>query len=137
MTTKYNNKKVEAYGVLFDSYAELRFYEKLITLKKERRIRDFKFQVPLLILQSFQHNGKKVQKMEYIADFLVEDFDGQEIIIDIKTKLTDTQLFRNKIKTLLFFNPQYNVWVVYSKGSQHKKIFSVKVLYGSKQNRII
>lgn len=137
MSTKYNNKKVEANGIFFDSYAELRFYERLISLKKAGRIRNFKFQVPLLVLQGFQHNGKKVQKMQYVADFVVEDLDGQEIIIDIKTRLTDTQLFRNKIKTLLFFNPQYNVWIVYAKGSQHKKVFSVKVLYGSKQNRII
>lgn len=137
MATKYRNQKVEAYGIMFDSYAELRFYEKLLILKEKGHIQDFKFQVSLLVLHGFQHNGKKVQKMEYIADFVVEDNTGQEIIIDIKTKLTDTQLFRNKIKTLLFFNPKYNVWIVYAKGSQHNKIFSIKSLYGSIKNTII
>lgn len=133
---KYKNKKVSAYNLEFDSYAELRFYEKLVDLKERGLIKDFRFQVSFLVLQGFQHKSKKVRKMDYLSDFVVEDLDGEEIIIDIKTDFTDTQLFRNKIKTLLFFNPNYNFWIVYAKGSQHHKTFTVKELYGSKKNNI-
>ena len=82
--SKYNNKKVEADGFIFDSKAELLYYHKLKTLQENELILFFRLQPRYMLQESFKKNGKNHRKIEYVADFEVHHLNGSIEVIDIK-----------------------------------------------------
>ena len=89
--TKYDNKKTEVDGILFDSRGEAARYLELCTLERARQISDLELQVtfPLVV------NGMRVCK--YVADFVYRE-DGAVVVEDFKGMRTP--LYRLKAKLM-------------------------------------
>jgi len=71
------------------SKKEADYYAKLQNLLDRGEIAGFKFQVP------FQLEGCK-----YIADFVIEDTDGTERVVDVKGYAGDTPLSKQKLRQM-------------------------------------
>lgn len=89
--SKYNNKKIMAYGRIWDSETELSFYEHIILLHGESGV----IIQPVFTLQpEFTKSGKKRKAITYIADFevngVVYDVKGfLDHVFPIKRKMFD------------------------------------------------
>ena len=100
--SKYQNKKVEVDGILFDSKKEARVYGELKLLRAAGEIQDFKRQVNYELIPSQYDvvDGKKkcVEKpVSYRADFVVEHLDGETAIIDCKGMRTPVYIIKRKL----------------------------------------
>lgn len=96
--TKYNSKKVELDGYVFDSQIEARYYQQLKWLQKHKEILFFRLQPKYLLQEAFKKNGRTYRKIEYIADFEIHHLDGTIEVVDVKGM--ETEAF--KIKKKLF-----------------------------------
>lgn len=93
---KYNNQKVEIDGYTFDSKMEAEYYSQLKLRKKARDIKGFKLQPRYLLQEGFSKNGKRYNKIEYVADFEIIHNDGTIEVVDVKG--VKTQVFNLKRK---------------------------------------
>ena len=100
--TKYNNKKTEIDGIVFDSRDESLYYQALKNMKDKGLIKDFELQPKFILQESFEKDGKKYRAINYIADFKVINNDGSFYVVDIKGMLTTE--FKIKMK---LFNYKY------------------------------
>lgn len=82
--TKYNSKKVEIDGHVFDSVAESRYYLLLKLKEEQKEILFFRMQPRYELQESFRKNGKLHRKIEYVADFEVHHLDGTIETVDVK-----------------------------------------------------
>lgn len=96
--SKYGNKKVELDGHVFDSQAEVKYYQQLKWLQAHGDILLFRLQPRYLLQEAFEKDGKKHRRIDYIADFEVHHKDGSIEVVDIKG--FETEVF--KIKRKLF-----------------------------------
>lgn len=94
--TKYNNRKTEVDGIVFDSALEARYYSELKLRAQTGDILFFRVQPRYLLQEGFEKEGIKHRKIEYVADFEVHHTDGSIEVIDTKGVLTD--VFRIKEK---------------------------------------
>lgn len=128
--TKYNAKKVEIDGFLFDSKSEADYYLYLMDLKNKGIIEKFITQPKYLLQPSFEKNGKKFRKIEYIADFEVYYTDGSIEVIDVKGFVTSD--FAIKLKMFEFhyqdrnlklmkFVKKYGGWITFDEWKVFKK----------------
>jgi hypothetical protein len=91
--------------VLFDSKAELRFYQTtLLPLINAGKIKDLKFHVKYELQPKFEKNGKKYSAISYEADFVYSLYDNIEEVIDIKGWSTD--IFKLKQKMFEYKYPE-------------------------------
>jgi len=97
---KYHNVKNEYQGIQFDSLKETAYYKKLLILQKYGEVVKIELQpeYPYIItyclpLPSDQGNNL-IQKVKYIADFLVTYADGHVEIADVKG--IKTAIYRRK-----------------------------------------
>ena len=97
---KFNAKKTEWLGILFDSKWEAERYGQLIMLQRANRIRDLKTQVRFDIII----NEQKV--CAYISDFTYHEInqDGSEEFIVEDAKGLETGVFRLKKKLMKIVN---------------------------------
>lgn len=97
---KYNAKKTEIDGIVFDSKKEARYYEKL---KADGKL--FHRQVRYELLPPYRNgNNKAIRKMEYVADFVIVDENNKTLAV------IDTKGFRTsdyKLKKKLFEHKYY------------------------------
>lgn len=100
---KYNNRKTEARGVIFDSMMESEYYVHLLQEQDAGRVTDIQLQPVFLLQPAFRKFGKTIRKMEYKADFLVTYADGTRLVIDVKGALTD--VFKLKSKLFDYYHP--------------------------------
>ena len=121
---KYNAKKVEIDGIVFDSRAEGRFYEHLLDLMHEGVVESFEMQKPYTLLDKFPHpkTGKTIRAIKYVPDFEVIYTDGRVEVVDVKGMQTD--VFRMKCKLFMF---RYQIPLVLVKYNRTTKKF-VEVL---------
>ncbi|GGA31900.1 DUF1064 domain-containing protein [Psychrobacillus lasiicapitis] len=82
--TKYNSKKIELDGHVFDSKAEAKYYELLKLQQAQEKILFFRLQPRYELQASFKKNDKLHRKIEYVADFEVHHLDGSIETIDVK-----------------------------------------------------
>lgn len=101
--SKYNSRKVNVDGILFDSQAEANFYYRLKLLLRAGEIEGFCRQARFVITEG--KNGEK--GTEYVTDFIVFLPGGKYRIVDVKGVKTDT--FKLKIKCLREKYPKLNV----------------------------
>ena len=89
--TKYNAKKTEVDGFIFDSRAEARRYSELILAERAGEISNLSLQpvFPIIV------NEKKIGK--YIADFQYTDRDGNRVIEDVKGVSTPVYRLKKKL----------------------------------------
>lgn len=98
--SKYKNKKTVIDGITFDSIMESKYYLQLVWLLKHKQIKSFRVQPRYELLEGFEKNGKKYRKIEYVADFEIEELDGSITVVDVKTLKLDVF----KIKEKMFVN---------------------------------
>lgn len=98
---KYSNVKVQDGGATFDSKAEHRRWQYLVTLERAGSIRDLERQVPYeLIPAQMAPSGKKERATLYMADFRYVDATGRVVVEDVKGAVTPE--FRLKRKLMLW-----------------------------------
>jgi hypothetical protein len=105
--SKYKNKKTEVDDLFFDSEMESRFYKHI------RHMDGISYELqPRFLLQgSFTDNeGKRIRKVEYVADFLLTHSDGSKEVIDIKG--FETADFKIKAKWFKKLYPEYKFTVL-------------------------
>ena len=83
--SKYRAKKCEYDGIKFDSQKERDRYIELKLLEKGGAIRDLQLQVPFVLQDGFEFNGKKILPIKYIADFTYWA-NGELVIEDVKRR---------------------------------------------------
>ena len=117
---KYNAKKVEIDGIVFDSRAEGRFYEHLLDLMHDGIVESFEMQKPYTLLDKFPHpkTGKTIRAIKYVPDFEVIYTDGRVEVVDVKGMQTD--VFRMKCKLFMF---RYQIPLVLVKYNRTTKKF--------------
>ena len=93
---KYNNRKVELDGHVFDSQMEADYYAQLKLREKAGEILFFRIQPEYLLQPEFEKDGKKHRAIWYIADFEIHHNDGSIEVVDVKG--VKTQVFRIKEK---------------------------------------
>lgn len=101
--SKYNSRKVNVDGILFDSQAEANFYCQLKFMLRAGEIEGFCRQARFVITEG--KNGEK--GTEYVTDFIVFLPGGKYRIVDVKGVKTDT--FKLKIKCLREKYPKLKV----------------------------
>ena len=117
---KYNAKKVEIDGIVFDSRAEGRFYEHLLDLMHDGVVESSEMQKPYTLLDKFPHpkTGKTIRAIKYVPDFEVIYTDGRVEVVDVKGMQTD--VFRMKCKLFMF---RYQIPLVLVKYNRTTKKF--------------
>lgn len=93
---KYNNKKTVVDGIKFDSKRESDRYIELKLLERAGKISDLVLQPKFELIPKYEINGRKVRKMEYVADFQYTE-NGKTIIEDAKGFKTKDYLIKKKL----------------------------------------
>ncbi len=94
--SKYGNIKTNVDGVIFDSKKEANRYTRLKLLLQSGVITDLECQVEFILQPDYEINGKKVQSLKYIADFVYTK-DGKMVVEDVKGNKTDVYKIKKKI----------------------------------------
>ncbi|MEH7093964.1 DUF1064 domain-containing protein [Neobacillus vireti] len=112
MASKYNSKKVEKDGHLFDSKIEARYFDQLKWLEANKQILFFRMQPRYLLQEAFEKNGKKYRRIDYVADFEIHHIDGSIEVVDCKG--FETTDFKIKKKLFEYKYPHKLSLVTYS-----------------------
>jgi hypothetical protein len=104
---KFNNRKTEANGIVFDSKMEADYYRYLL---EQTDIEKIELQPVFLLQPSFKKLGNTIRKIEYKADFLLTYTDGLQVAIDVKGVLTD--VFKLKEKWFNYTYPDLELKLV-------------------------
>lgn len=97
---KYKNKKVKYDGIIFDSIKEKSWYIKYKLMEKSQEIWDLQRQVKFPLIETFKLNDKTYRTTYYIADFVYRDKEDKLHVIDVKSKVTRTQVYQLKKKLM-------------------------------------
>lgn len=93
-----NTEKRTYNGIVFDSILEMRYYRDVICPKVESGdITDVQLQVKYELQPKFVHDGKSVQAINYVADFVVTYSNGIMEVIDTKGCPDSTALLKRKL----------------------------------------
>lgn len=119
MATKYNSKKVELDGIVFDSKIESKYYEYLKEQQRNSKILFFRTQPIYQLQESFKKYNKTFRRIDYIADFEIHHLDGSIEVVDVKGYRTQTfnikrKLFEHKYPhklTLLTYSKKWGGWI--------------------------
>ena len=108
--SKYNNRKIELDGYIFDSIAESRRYAELKLLERAGIISDLKVHTVYLLQKSFRTpEGKAVRAIKYECDFdYIEN--GITVVEDVKG--VETAAFKLKHKMFLKMYPDIRFEIV-------------------------
>lgn len=115
---KFNNKKTEIDGILFDSQLESKYYEYLLALRGRGIVLEIETQPVFLLLPSFRKDKRTIRKIVYKADFRVTYSDGRQEIVDVKTQATMTKEFRIKWKLFDYYYPDLELKLLTLEGSE-------------------
>lgn len=95
---KYNNKKVEYDGHMFDSQKECTRYKQLRLLERTGLIKDLELQKEYILQDKYKINNKTIRKISYIADFsYISVKDNKLHVIDVKGFKTDVYKLKKKL----------------------------------------
>lgn len=93
---KYRNKKVVIDNIKFDSKLEANRYIELKLLQRAKQISNLRLQVPFILQEEFEKNGKTYQAIKYVADFVYEE-NGRTVVEDTKGMQTDVFKIKHKL----------------------------------------
>lgn len=87
--TKYNvdrdNSDRTCDGIVFDSKVEMWYYRDVVLPGvASGDISEYELQKEYILQPKFEHDGKKIKEISYVADFYIRYADGHEEVIDIK-----------------------------------------------------
>ena len=94
---KYNARKVTIDGHRFDSKREAERYGELKLLERAGEIRDLELQPRFTLQDSFIRKGKRYREIDYIADFVYQDAEGNRIVEDVKGMKTEVYKIKRKM----------------------------------------
>ena len=103
--SKYNNKRTECDGIVFDSLRELARYKELKLLLRAGEIMDLTVHEPFILQLAFKDfEGKKHRPISYEADFYYFDIARKSYVAeDVKASKTfQTEVYRIKKKLFLY-----------------------------------
>lgn len=97
--SKYGNRKTEVDGIVFDSKREAARWQDLLLLLRAGEISELQRQVRYELIPAYTNGrGKKIRKMEYVADFVYLDKRELEVIVeDAKGYRTKDYQLKKKI----------------------------------------
>lgn len=102
--SRYGSFKCEINGITFDSMMEGRYYAFLLEEKRLGKIKSLSRQVTYELQPAFKNfKGKKVLPINYVADFVVTDNNGNVTVVDVKG--IKTPEFRLKEKLFFYRYP--------------------------------
>lgn len=108
---KYQNKKVEVDGIIFDSKKEARRFNELSLLERAGAIQDLQTQVKFVLIpaqyETIERYGKKGQRLKdgqkclekecaYFADFVYYE-NGKKVVEDTKGFRTADYIIKRKL----------------------------------------
>ena len=108
--SKFHSIKAVIDGIEFDSLNESRYYIHVLEEVKAGNIKSFELQKAYEIVPAHIRRGKKIRKMEYLADFVCQMTDGTEKVIDVKG--VETDVFKMKKKLVEYLYPNVEVQCV-------------------------
>lgn len=109
---KYSNKKTVVDDIQFDSKLESVRYGELKILEKAKIITDLRLQVGFELIPSYVKNGKKVQGIKYVADFVYYDREKEKTVVE-DTKGMKTDVFKLKKKLFEYKYKDLEITEVY------------------------
>ena len=105
---KYNNTKTTIDGIKFDSKKESARYSELRLLLKSGLIRELELQPRFEIQPGYVKNGKKIRKIEYVADFKYFDVEKMAYIVE-DVKGMKTEIYKLKKKLVEYVYPKVTI----------------------------
>lgn len=90
---KYNNARVEVDGMQFDSMREAARWKELRLMERAGEISDLRRQVRYELVPKLP--GER--PVDYIADFVYRDKDGNEVVEDVKGVRTPVYIIKRKL----------------------------------------
>lgn len=90
---KYNNARVEVDGMQFDSMREAARWKELRLMERAGEISDLRRQVRYELVPKLP--GER--PVDYIADFVYRDKDGNEVVEDVKGVRTPVYVIKRKL----------------------------------------
>lgn len=117
--TKFNvdkdTEKRTCNGIVFDSVLEMKYYRDVVLPKKESgEIIYYELQKKYILQDGFEHDGKKVLPIIYVADFYIKYSDKHIEVIDIKGCPDTTAKIKRKMFWYKYPNIDYR-WITYVK----------------------
>lgn len=106
---KYNAKKTEIDGHVFDSQAEANRYNELKLMARAGLIANLELQPVFELLEGFTRDGKKIQGIKYVADFAYIE-NGRIVVEDVKGHRTKDYLLKRKL--FLYRFPEIDFWEI-------------------------
>lgn len=105
--SKYHAQKTEVDGIKFDSKKESRDWKNLCTMEASGLISNLRRQVSFELQPKYTNNkGEHIRAINYIADF-VYDRDGKTYVVDSKSPITRTPVYKLKKKLFEAKFPEY------------------------------
>lgn len=102
-------------GIVFDSVMEMKFYrDVLCPLVESGDVVYYELQKPYELQPKFEHDGKKVNPITYVADFFIRYKDGHEEVVDTKGCPDSSALLKRKLFWFVYPTTVYR-WMCYSK----------------------
>lgn len=99
--SKYRNTKTQIEGITFQSGREAKRYVQLRQLETAGLIQKLRIQVPFILAPSVVIKGRKRPPLRYMADFVYDDADGNQVVEDSKGKVTEGyRIKRHLMKSL-------------------------------------
>jgi len=121
--SKYNSKKVEYDGIVFDSQIEMEYFKLLKDRVNKEEILWFTIQPVYELTPKFTKGGKNIRSTSYTPDFLIKHLDGSLEAIETKGFMTQASELRIKLfnyryqdikLTVLSYSKKWGGWVEYS-----------------------
>lgn len=98
---KYQERKTEIDGIMFDSGDEARRYVQLKMLEAAGEIKDIEIQPKWVLQPSFKRGKRTTRAITYRADFRYTEVATGEVVVE-DVKGMETEVFRIKAKMLLY-----------------------------------
>lgn len=110
--SKYGNKKVVVDGEEFDSQLEANRWYELKLLQRAKQIEYLRRQVKFELQPSYKRNGKTIQSINYIADFVYYDLNKKKVVVE-DTKGFKTETYKLKKKIFEYIHPELEITEIY------------------------
>ena len=102
-------------GIVFDSKMEMRFFRDVVCPGVESgTIKNYELQKKYVLQPKYEHNGKNVNAITYVADFYIEYSDGRTEVIDIKGYPDTVAILKRKLFWRVYPELDYK-WLSYVK----------------------
>lgn len=100
---KYRSQKTIVDGITFDSKKEANRWAELKLLERAGKITFLQRQVSYVLVPKQVRDGKMIERpVVYKADFAYKDENGEDVVEDVKSPATKTQVYILKRKLLLW-----------------------------------